>query len=123
MLERRGGAEPLVAGPIAVPHEPADIVSGRVANILNLRGPNFITDAACASSFAAVEAGVQMLANHKVDAVITGGVDRKQNHRRDLRDGGECVGRPGGRACGKRHAQTRAQCRVRGRAPAPRFFP
>ena len=60
----------------SMPGELANIVSGRVANILNLRGPNFITDAACASSFAAVEAAVQLLAEHKVDAVLTGGVDR-----------------------------------------------
>ncbi len=59
-----------------MPGELPNIVSGRVANILNLRGPNFITDAACASSFAAVEAAVELLNEHKVDAVITGGVDR-----------------------------------------------
>jgi len=60
----------------SMPGELPNIVSGRVANILNLRGPNFITDAACASSFAAVEAAVQLLVEHKVDAVLTGGVDR-----------------------------------------------
>jgi hypothetical protein len=37
-----------------MPGELANIVAGRVANVLNLRGPNFITDAACASSFAAI---------------------------------------------------------------------
>ncbi len=60
----------------SMPGELPNIVSGRVANMLNLRGPNFITDAACASSFAAVEAAVEMLTEHKVDAVIAGGVDR-----------------------------------------------
>ncbi|MBK7215556.1 MAG: acyltransferase domain-containing protein [Candidatus Promineofilum sp.] len=60
----------------SMPGELANIVSGRIANILNLRGPNFITDAACASSFAAVEAAVELLTEHKVDAVLTGGVDR-----------------------------------------------
>ncbi len=59
-----------------MPGELPNIVSGRIANMLNLRGPNFITDAACASSFAAVEAGIELLLEHKVDAVITGGVDR-----------------------------------------------
>src|SRR5690606_13751529 len=59
-----------------MPGELPNIVSGRVANMLNLRGPNFITDAACASSFAAVEAAVEMLTERKVDAVIAGGVDR-----------------------------------------------
>jgi acyl transferase domain-containing protein len=44
-----------------MPGELPNIVSGRVANVLNLRGPNFITDAACASSFAAVNAAVELL--------------------------------------------------------------
>ena len=60
----------------SMPGELANIVSGRVANVLNLRGPNYITDAACASSFAAVEAAIQLLTEHKVDAILTGGVDR-----------------------------------------------
>ncbi|MBX7252358.1 MAG: acyltransferase domain-containing protein, partial [Candidatus Promineofilum sp.] len=60
----------------SMPGELPNIVSGRVANVLNLRGPNFITDAACASSFAAIEAAAQLLADHQVDAVIAGGVDR-----------------------------------------------
>ena len=59
-----------------MPGELPNVVSGRIANVLNLRGPNYITDAACASSFAAVEAAVQLLVEGKVDAVLTGGVDR-----------------------------------------------
>lgn len=59
-----------------MPGELANIVSGRVANVLNLRGPNFIADAACASSFAAINAAFEMLTEHHVDAVIAGGVDR-----------------------------------------------
>ena len=59
-----------------MPGELANIVSGRVANLLNLRGPNFITDAACASSFAAIDSAVDLLAKGYCDAVITGGVDR-----------------------------------------------
>ncbi|MBE2192652.1 MAG: acyltransferase domain-containing protein, partial [Anaerolinea sp.] len=59
-----------------MPGELPNITSGRVANILNLRGPSFITDAACAASFAAVSAAIEMLTEHQVDAVITGGVDR-----------------------------------------------
>jgi acyl transferase domain-containing protein len=59
-----------------MPGELPNIMSGRIANVLNLRGPNFITDAACASSFAAVEAALEMLVEHKVSAVLTGGVDR-----------------------------------------------
>ncbi|HUL61341.1 MAG TPA: SDR family NAD(P)-dependent oxidoreductase [Anaeromyxobacteraceae bacterium] len=60
----------------SMPGELPNIISGRVANILNLRGPNFITDAACASSFAAVDAATDLLVEDHCDAVITGGVDR-----------------------------------------------
>jgi len=60
----------------SMPGELANIVAGRVANVLNLRGPNFITDAACASTFAAIAAAVEMLEEGHVDAVLTGGVDR-----------------------------------------------
>ncbi|OQY87169.1 MAG: beta-ketoacyl synthase, partial [Chloroflexi bacterium UTCFX4] len=60
----------------SMPGELPNIVSGRVANVLNLRGPNFITDAACASSLAALDAAWELLSNHKADAVLTGGVDR-----------------------------------------------
>ena len=59
-----------------MPGELANIVSGRVANVLNLRGPSFITDAACASSFAAIAASVELLNQGRCDAVISGGVDR-----------------------------------------------
>ncbi|MER2598861.1 MAG: beta-ketoacyl synthase N-terminal-like domain-containing protein, partial [Caldilineales bacterium] len=59
-----------------MPGELPNIVSGRVANVLNLRGASFITDAACASSFAALNAAVEMLASGQADAVVTGGVDR-----------------------------------------------
>ena len=59
-----------------MPGELPNIVAGRVANVLNLRGPNFITDAACASSFAAINAAFEMLTQHHVDAVVAGGVDR-----------------------------------------------
>ncbi len=59
-----------------MPGELPNIVSGRVANVLNLRGPSFITDAACASSFAAISAAMELLIERRMDAVITGGVDR-----------------------------------------------
>jgi acyl transferase domain-containing protein len=59
-----------------MPGELPNIVAGRVANVLNLRGANFITDAACASSFAAINVAFEMLTKHHIDAVIAGGVDR-----------------------------------------------
>ncbi|MCL4845974.1 MAG: acyltransferase domain-containing protein, partial [Acidobacteria bacterium] len=60
----------------SMPGELPNVLSGRVANVLNLRGPNFITDAACASSFAAIDAAVDLLVEGSCDAVISGGVDR-----------------------------------------------
>ena len=59
-----------------MPGELANILSGRVANVLNLRGPNFVTDAACASSFAALDAAVDTLVAGHCDVAITGGIDR-----------------------------------------------
>ncbi len=59
----------------SMPGELANVISGRVANVFNLRGPNFVTDAACASSFAAVSAAIELLAQRHCDAVLTGGVD------------------------------------------------
>ena len=59
-----------------MPGELPNIIAGRVANVLNLRGPNFITDAACASSFAAVASAIEMLAEGRCDAVVAGGVER-----------------------------------------------
>jgi acyl transferase domain-containing protein/NAD(P)-dependent dehydrogenase (short-subunit alcohol dehydrogenase family)/acyl carrier protein len=60
----------------SMPGELANIVAGRVANVFNLRGPNFITDAACAASLAAVETAVELLVKREANAVLTGGVDR-----------------------------------------------
>ena len=59
-----------------MPGKLPNILSGRVANVLNLRGPNFTTDAACASTFAALDAAVDMLLSGHCDAALTGGVDR-----------------------------------------------
>ncbi len=59
-----------------MPGELANIIAGRIANIYNFSGPNFITDAACASSLAAIQAAVSGLENNQFDAVLTGGVDR-----------------------------------------------
>ena len=58
-----------------MPGELANITAGRIAALFNLRGPNYTTDAACASAMAAVSAAVDGLENHDFDAVITGGLD------------------------------------------------
>ena len=60
----------------SMPGELANVIAGRVANVFNFRGPNFIADAACASSFAALESACDLLAQGKADAVLCGGVDR-----------------------------------------------
>jgi acyl transferase domain-containing protein len=60
----------------SMPGELANIIAGRVANLLNFRGPSFTTDAACASALAALAAATRGLVDGQYDAVITGGVDR-----------------------------------------------
>ncbi|QDG49702.1 SDR family NAD(P)-dependent oxidoreductase [Persicimonas caeni] len=60
----------------AMPGELANVVAGRVAALFNLRGPNFVTDAACASSLAAVEAAIRGLQTGQFDMAVSGGVDR-----------------------------------------------
>ena len=52
-----------------------NVVAGRIANRLDLGGSNAVTDAACASSFAAVSMGVDELLLGRADVVLTGGVD------------------------------------------------
>ncbi|MBI5768905.1 MAG: SDR family NAD(P)-dependent oxidoreductase [Verrucomicrobia bacterium] len=52
-----------------------NVVAGRVANRFNLGGTNCVTDAACASSLAALHRGLSELQLGTSDRVITGGVD------------------------------------------------
>jgi acyl transferase domain-containing protein len=52
-----------------------NVVSGRVANKFDLGGPNFTTDAACASSLAALAMAANMLRQGDADLVVTGGAD------------------------------------------------
>ena len=52
-----------------------NVVAGRIANRFNLSGTNSVSDAACASSLAALHTAVMELAAHKCDMSITGGVD------------------------------------------------
>src|SRR5690349_6093422 len=59
-----------------MPGELSNCVAGRIANLYNLRGPNYTCDAACASAMAAVSAAVEGLAAHEFDVAITGGIDR-----------------------------------------------
>ncbi|MEV4742497.1 SDR family NAD(P)-dependent oxidoreductase [Streptomyces sp. NPDC049555] len=52
-----------------------NVVSGRIANRLDLRAANHTVDAACASSLAAVRAAVDELVCHRADLMISGGCD------------------------------------------------
>jgi acyl transferase domain-containing protein len=47
-----------------------------VANLFDLHGPNYVVDAACGSTLAALAVSIEGLVRHKFDAVVTGGVDR-----------------------------------------------
>ncbi len=58
-----------------MPGELANIIAGRLANLFDFHGPNFIVDAACASAMAAIDAAVEGLEEGAYDAVLTGGVD------------------------------------------------
>ncbi|PMB29044.1 6-deoxyerythronolide-B synthase [Fischerella thermalis BR2B] len=51
-----------------------NVITGRIANRLNLMGPNYIIDAACASSLIAVELAMKELLSDRCDMVLAGGV-------------------------------------------------
>ncbi len=55
-----------------------NVIAGRIANRLNFGGVNFTTDAACASSLAAVYQGISELTAGRSDFVVAGGVDTVQ---------------------------------------------
>ncbi len=60
----------------SMPGELANCLAGRIANSFNFHGPNFTTDAACASAMAALSAAMNGLVQHDFDVVISGGIDR-----------------------------------------------
>ncbi|MFG2944625.1 SDR family NAD(P)-dependent oxidoreductase [Streptomyces adustus] len=53
----------------------ANVISGRIANRLDLGGANFTVDAACASSLAAVDVACKELVGGTSDVVLCGGAD------------------------------------------------
>ena len=59
-----------------MPGELANVVAGRVANLLDLQGPNYSTDAACASSMAALLDACRQLQTRQVDVMLAGATDR-----------------------------------------------
>jgi len=52
-----------------------NVMTGRIANRLNLQGPNYIVDAACASSLLAVRACMIDLLSGESDLMLAGGVN------------------------------------------------
>ncbi len=52
-----------------------NVMTGRIANRLDLQGPNYILDAACASSLLAVRASIDELLSGKCDLMLAGGVN------------------------------------------------
>ncbi|MBP1623536.1 MAG: beta-ketoacyl synthase, partial [Acidobacteria bacterium] len=58
-----------------MPGELANIIAGRIAALYDFKGPNFVADAACASTIAAMTAAIDGLVSEQYDAVITGGID------------------------------------------------
>ncbi len=59
-----------------MPGELANCMAGRIANLYNFHGPNFVCDAACASAMAAISAAIEGLVQNNFDVAVTGGVDR-----------------------------------------------
>ncbi|GGK83885.1 type I polyketide synthase [Mangrovihabitans endophyticus] len=53
----------------------ANVIAGRVANRLDLGGPNYTVDAACASSLAAMDSACKELISGASDLMICGGAD------------------------------------------------
>ncbi len=60
----------------SMPGELANCIAGRIANVFNFHGPNYVCDAACASAMAAVSSAAEGLVEHDFDVAITGGIDR-----------------------------------------------
>jgi len=52
-----------------------NIITGRIANRLDLMGPNYLIDAACASSLVAIEMAARELETGRCDLAIAGGVN------------------------------------------------
>ncbi|GAX59674.1 beta-ketoacyl synthase [Candidatus Scalindua japonica] len=58
-----------------VPGLVPNVMTGRIANRLNLKGPNYLIDAACSSSLLAVSAAVDELRNGRSRMMLAGGVN------------------------------------------------
>lgn len=61
--------------PDTVPGLVPNVMTGRIANRFNLRGPNYLLDAACSSSLIAVQASIDELRNGRSRMMLAGGVN------------------------------------------------
>ena len=59
-----------------MPGELANCMAGRIANLYNFHGPNYVCDAACASAMAAISSAAEGLLANDFDVAVTGGIDR-----------------------------------------------
>ncbi len=59
-----------------MPGELSSCLAGRIANVFNFHGPNFVVDAACASTMAAITSAMEGLIEKDFDVAIAGGIDR-----------------------------------------------
>ncbi|MFZ0915187.1 MAG: polyketide synthase, partial [Candidatus Korobacteraceae bacterium] len=60
----------------SMPGELANCIAGRIANLYNFHGPNYVVDAACASAMAAITSAVEGLVENDFDVAVCGGIDR-----------------------------------------------
>ncbi|WP_259316097.1 beta-ketoacyl [acyl carrier protein] synthase domain-containing protein [Capillimicrobium parvum] len=70
--ELKAGLPPFT--PETAPGLVSSVMCGRIANRLDLMGPAFVVDAACASSLIAIDVGMSDLLAGKCDRVVAGGV-------------------------------------------------
>jgi acyl transferase domain-containing protein len=71
LLEKRVPRSTADIAPGLVPN----VMTGRIANRLNLRGPNYLVDAACSSSLLAVAAAIDELRTGRSKLMLAGGVN------------------------------------------------
>ncbi|WP_395699569.1 beta-ketoacyl synthase N-terminal-like domain-containing protein [Aquabacterium sp.] len=71
LLEKRVPRSTADIAPGLVPN----VMTGRIANRLNLRGPNYLVDAACSSSLLAVASAIDELRTGRSKLMLAGGVN------------------------------------------------
>jgi acyl transferase domain-containing protein len=60
----------------SMPGELSNCIPGRIANVFNFHGPNYVCDAACASAMAAINSATEGLVQRHFDVAVAGGIDR-----------------------------------------------